>query len=110
MLTQSVCCGIVFLGPRQNHPSPQGMDAVELEDNRDGVIHVVQARLARKTLVKLRDQGFVKYTVVLPSSCHNRGSRLPPGTDSDWLLCLQDSEHSYYGYHTRELQLTQSPG
>lgn len=48
-------------------------DAVELEDNRDGVIHVVQARLARKTWVQLGYQGFVKYTVLLPSSHHNRG-------------------------------------
>lgn len=43
-------------------------DAVELEDNRDGAIHVVQGRLAKKTWVKLGDQEFVKYTVFLPSS------------------------------------------
>lgn len=59
---------------------------MELEDNRDGVIHVVQARLARKTQVQLGYQGFVKYTVLLPSSHHNRGSCLLPGTDPDWLL------------------------
>lgn len=59
----------------------KAVGAVELEVNRDGVIHVVQARIARKTLVKPRDQGFVKYTVVLPSSHHNRGSCLPPGKD-----------------------------
>lgn len=48
MLTQSVCCGVVFL-------LLKAVDAGELEANRDGVIHVVQVRLARKTLVKLRD-------------------------------------------------------
>lgn len=45
----------------------KAVDAVELEHNRDRVIHVVQARLARKTLAKLRDQGLVKYTAIIPS-------------------------------------------
>lgn len=51
----------------------KAVDAAELEDNRDRAIHVAQARLARKTLVKLGHQGFVKYIVLLPSSHHNRG-------------------------------------
>lgn len=84
MVTLSVCCGSVFLGPKQNHPSPQGSGAVELEVYRDRIIHVVQARIARKTLVKPRDQGFVKYTVVLPLSYRDRGSCLPPGKDPGW--------------------------
>lgn len=62
------------MGPGKTTLLLKAVDAVELEDNRDGAIHVVQARLARKTLVKLRDQGFLKYTVVLPSSHHKRGS------------------------------------
>ncbi|TFK03701.1 neuronal PAS domain-containing protein 4-like [Platysternon megacephalum] len=35
----------------------KAVDAVELQDNGDGVMHAVQARLARKTLPKLTDQG-----------------------------------------------------
>lgn len=49
MVTQSVCRGGVFLGPGKT-TLLKAVDAVELEDNRDEVIHVVQARLARKTL------------------------------------------------------------
>lgn len=73
------------LGPGKTTLLLKAVDAVELEDNRDGVIHVLQARLARKTLVKLRDRGFVKYTVVLPSSHHNRGACSPLGQiQSSW--------------------------
>ncbi|KAM6444553.1 TOG array regulator of axonemal microtubules protein 1 [Rhynochetos jubatus] len=82
----------------------KAVDAVELEDNGDGVMHAVQARLARKTLPKLVDQGFVEYAVPLPSSGQNRGSCLPPGADTDWLLMgsRTQSAHSYCGYHARE--------
>lgn len=38
------------MGPGKTTPLLKAVDAVELEDNRDEVIHVVQARLARKTL------------------------------------------------------------
>ncbi|XP_064007918.1 TOG array regulator of axonemal microtubules protein 1 isoform X2 [Pogoniulus pusillus] len=82
----------------------KAVDAVELEDNGDGVMHAVQARLARKTLPKLVDQGFVEYAVPLPSSGCNRASRLPPGADTDWLLMgsRTQSAHSYCGYHPRD--------
>lgn len=56
------------LGPGKATLLFKAGDAVELEDNRDGVIHVVQGRLAKKTWVKLGDQELVKYTVFLPSS------------------------------------------
>lgn len=49
-MTQSVCRGGVFSGPGKTTLLLKAVDAVELEDNGDGVIHVVQARLARKTL------------------------------------------------------------
>lgn len=73
------------MGPGKTTLLLKAVDAVELEGNKDGVIHVVQARLARKTLLKLRDQGFVKYTVVLPPSHYNRGSCSPLGQiQSGW--------------------------
>ncbi|XP_054256668.1 TOG array regulator of axonemal microtubules protein 1 [Indicator indicator] len=92
------------MGPGKTSILFKAVNAVELEDNGDGVMHAVQARLARKTLPKLVDQGFVEYAVSLPSSGHNRGSCLPPGADTDWLLMgsRTQSAHSYCGYHPRD--------
>nr|XP_048707981.1 TOG array regulator of axonemal microtubules protein 1 isoform X3 [Caretta caretta] len=82
----------------------KAVDAVELQDNGDGVMHAVQARLARKTLPKLTDQGFVEYAVPMPSSAHGRGVHLLHGADTDWLLAgnRTQSAHSYCGDHTRD--------
>nr|XP_032652523.1 TOG array regulator of axonemal microtubules protein 1 [Chelonoidis abingdonii] len=82
----------------------KAVDTVELQDNGDGVMHAVQARLARKTLPKLTDQGFVEYAVPMPSSAHGRGVHLPHGADTDWLLAgnRTQSAHSYSGDHTRD--------
>ncbi|XP_064317278.1 TOG array regulator of axonemal microtubules protein 1 [Phalacrocorax carbo] len=98
------------MGPGKTALLFKAVDAVELEDNGDGVMHAVQARLARKTLPKLVDQGFVEYAVPLPSSGHNRGSCLPPGADTDWLLMCNrtQSAHSYCGCHTRDDALQNS--
>ncbi|XP_074005395.1 TOG array regulator of axonemal microtubules protein 1 [Numenius arquata] len=98
------------MGPGKTTPLFKAVDAVELEDNGDGVMHAVQARLARKTLPKLVDQGFVEYAVPMPSSGHNRGSCLPPGADTEWLLMgnRTQSAHSYCGYHAREDALQNS--
>ncbi|XP_014792245.1 PREDICTED: protein FAM179B, partial [Calidris pugnax] len=98
------------MGPGKTTLLFKAVDAVELEDNGDGVMHAVQARLARKTLPKLVDQGFVEYAVPLPSSGHNRGSCLPPGADTEWLLMgsRTQSAHSYCGYHAREDALQNS--
>uniref|UniRef100_A0A8B9NJW9 TOG array regulator of axonemal microtubules 1 n=1 Tax=Accipiter nisus TaxID=211598 RepID=A0A8B9NJW9_9AVES len=98
------------MGPGKTGLLFKAVDAVELEDNGDGVMHAVQARLARKTLPKLVDQGFVEYAVPLPSSGHNRGSSLPPGADTDWLLMgsRTQSAHSYCGYHARDDALQNS--
>uniref|UniRef100_A0A8C4UMB6 TOG array regulator of axonemal microtubules 1 n=1 Tax=Falco tinnunculus TaxID=100819 RepID=A0A8C4UMB6_FALTI len=92
------------MGPGNTTLLFKAVDAVELEDDGDGVMHAVQARLARKTLPKLVDQGFVEYAVPLPSSGPNRGSCLPPGADTDWLLMgnRTQSAHSYCGYHSRD--------
>ncbi|KFO99655.1 Protein FAM179B, partial [Calypte anna] len=92
------------MGPGRTALLFKAVDAVELEDNGDGVMHAVQARLARKTLPKLVDHGFVEYAVPLPSSGHTRGGYLPPGADTDWLLMgsRSQSAHSYCGCQPRE--------
>lgn len=98
------------MGPGKTTLLFKAVDAVELEDNGDGVMHAVQARLARKTLPKLVDQGFIEYAVPLPSSGHNRGSCLPLGADTEWLLMgnRTQSAHSYCGYHARDDALQNS--
>ncbi|XP_064367861.1 TOG array regulator of axonemal microtubules protein 1 [Dromaius novaehollandiae] len=96
------------MGPGKTSLLFKAVDAVELRDDGDGVMHAVQARLARKTLPKLTDQGFVEYAVPLPSSGHGAGSCLPRGADTDWLLAgnRSQSAHSYCGYHARDAAQT----
>lgn len=82
----------------------KAVDTVELQDNGDGVMNAVQARLARKTLPKLTEQGFVEYAVLVPSSAQGRSSHLAHGADADWLLAgnRTQSAHCHCGDHTRD--------
>uniref|UniRef100_A0A8C2PIY1 TOG array regulator of axonemal microtubules protein 1 n=1 Tax=Capra hircus TaxID=9925 RepID=A0A8C2PIY1_CAPHI len=82
----------------------KAVDTVELQDNGDGVMNAVQARLARKTLPKLTEQGFVEYAVLIPSSAQGRSSHLAHGADADWLLAgnRTQSAHCHCGDHTRD--------
>ncbi|XP_050567100.1 TOG array regulator of axonemal microtubules protein 1 [Cygnus atratus] len=96
------------VGPGQTALLFRAVDAVELEDDGDGVMHAVQARLARKALPRLAEQGFVEYAVPLPSAGRSRASSLPQGADTDWLLAggRTRSAHSYCGYHARDAPQT----
>lgn len=82
----------------------KAVDTVELQDNGDGVMNAVQARLARKTLPKLTEQGFVEYAVLVPSSAQGRSSHLAHGADADWLLAgnRTQSAHCHCGDHARD--------
>uniref|UniRef100_A0A452TRT0 TOG array regulator of axonemal microtubules 1 n=1 Tax=Ursus maritimus TaxID=29073 RepID=A0A452TRT0_URSMA len=82
----------------------KAVDTVELQDNGDGVMNAVQARLARKTLPRLTEQGFVEYAVLMPSSAQGRSSHLAHGADTDWLLAgnRTQSAHCHCGDHTRD--------
>ncbi|XP_030070267.1 TOG array regulator of axonemal microtubules protein 1 isoform X1 [Microcaecilia unicolor] len=64
----------------------KAVDSVELQDDGDGVMNAVQARLARKTLPKLTRQGLVEYAIPSPSSAQARGAAVLVGADTDWLL------------------------
>lgn len=79
MVTKAFAVVVSSLGPGKTTLLHKAVDVVELEDNRDGVIHVVQARIAKKTSVKFRDQGFVKYTVVLHHPIITGRPVYPPG-------------------------------
>ncbi|XP_022382001.1 TOG array regulator of axonemal microtubules protein 1 isoform X6 [Enhydra lutris kenyoni] len=82
----------------------KAVDTVELQDNGDGVMNAVQARLARKTLPRLTEQGFVEYAMLMPSSAQGRSSHLAHGADTDWLLAgnRTQSAHCHCGDHTRD--------
>ncbi|XP_069064723.1 TOG array regulator of axonemal microtubules protein 1 isoform X2 [Pleurodeles waltl] len=80
----------------------KAVDDVELNEEGDGVMNAVQARLARKTLPKLDPHGLVDYAIPLPSSAHGRGAHILPGADTDWLLSgyRTQSAHTPSGDHT----------
>ncbi|XP_036202680.1 TOG array regulator of axonemal microtubules protein 1 isoform X5 [Myotis myotis] len=82
----------------------KAVDTVELQDNGDGVMNAVQARLARKTLPRLTEQGFVEYAILMPSSAQGRSSHLAHGADTDWLLTGNRTQSAYCpcGDHTRD--------
>ncbi|XP_053835463.1 TOG array regulator of axonemal microtubules protein 1 isoform X2 [Vidua macroura] len=74
------------LGPGNAGALLRALDALELRAGGAGVAHAVQARLARKVLPRLGEQGLVEYGVPLPSSGRCRGPCPPPGADTEWLL------------------------
>ncbi|XP_053512791.1 TOG array regulator of axonemal microtubules protein 1 isoform X5 [Artibeus jamaicensis] len=82
----------------------KAVDTVELQDNGDGVMNAVQARLARKTLPRLTEQGFVEYAILMPSSAQGRSSHVAHGADTDWLLAGNRTQSAYChcGDHTRD--------
>ncbi|XP_066177563.1 TOG array regulator of axonemal microtubules protein 1 isoform X1 [Sylvia atricapilla] len=88
------------LGPGNTGALLRALDAVELRAGGSGVLHAVQARLARKVLPRLGEQGLVEYGVPLPSSGHCRGPCHPPGADTEWLLMgsRSQSAHGHCGH------------
>lgn len=79
----------------------KAVDTVELQEDGDGVMAAIQARLSRRTLPKITPQGLVEYAIPLPSSAHGRGFPVPLGADTEWLLASgrTQSAHSYHGEH-----------
>ncbi|XP_014112914.1 PREDICTED: protein FAM179B [Pseudopodoces humilis] len=88
------------LGPGNNGALLRALEAVELRAGGAGVVHAVQARLARKVLPRLGEQGLVEYGVPSPSSGHCRGPCQPPGADTEWLLMgsRSRSAHGHCGH------------
>ncbi|KAM6181245.1 TOG array regulator of axonemal microtubules protein 1 isoform 2-T2 [Erethizon dorsatum] len=82
----------------------KAVDTIEMQDNGDGVMNAVQARLARKTLPRLTEKGFVEYAMLMPSSAQSRSSHLTHGADTDWLLAgsRNQSAHCHCGEPTRD--------
>ncbi|CAH2328853.1 TOG array regulator of axonemal microtubules 1 [Pelobates cultripes] len=77
----------------------KAVDEVELQENGDGLMNAVQARLARKTLPKVNSLGLVEYALPCPSSAHIRGNHHLPGADTDWILPESRTQSGQYGDH-----------
>ncbi|KAG8561400.1 hypothetical protein GDO81_015336 [Engystomops pustulosus] len=74
----------------------KAVDEVELQENGDGLMCAVQARLARKTLPRITPQGLVEYALPFPSSAQIRGTYHLPGADTDWLLSGNRVQSGHY--------------
>lgn len=74
----------------------KAVDEVELQENGEGLMNAVQARLARKTLPRISPQGLVEYALPFPSSAHIRGTHHLPGADTDWLLTGNRVQSGHY--------------
>ncbi|XP_039597168.1 TOG array regulator of axonemal microtubules protein 1 [Polypterus senegalus] len=88
------------MGSGKMQPLVKAVDQVELQQDVEGLMAAVQARLARRVLPKLTSQGLVEYAVPIPSSAVSRGIHMvPQGADMEWLLGggRTQSAHSYHG-------------
>ncbi|XP_077319695.1 TOG array regulator of axonemal microtubules protein 1 [Lithobates pipiens] len=74
----------------------KAVDEVELQENGEGLMNAVQARLARKTLPRISPQGLIEYALPFPSSAHIRGTHHLPGADTDWLLTGNRVQSGHY--------------
>ncbi|XP_040267579.1 TOG array regulator of axonemal microtubules protein 1 isoform X2 [Bufo bufo] len=74
----------------------KAVDEVELQENGDGLMNAVNARLARKTLPRITPQGLVEYALPFPSSAQTRGTHHLPGADTDWLLTGNRVQSGHY--------------
>ncbi|XP_053331348.1 TOG array regulator of axonemal microtubules protein 1 [Spea bombifrons] len=87
----------------------KAVDEVELQENGEGLMNAVQARLARKTLPKINAQGLVEYALPFPTSAQTRKAHHLPGADTDWLLTgnRTHSGQSLSGDHSHRVILPQ---
>ncbi|XP_077995867.1 TOG array regulator of axonemal microtubules protein 1-like [Glandiceps talaboti] len=93
------------MGPGRLQPLVSAVDSVELSMEGDGVMGAVQARLARRQLPRLNEDGMVEYSNPLPASATTRGS--PPSADIEWILAAagggSSSARDRHSDHSREL-------
>lgn len=73
------------MGPSRIAPLIHAVDQVELNMDEEGVMKAVQARLARRQLPRIDDDGLVKYASNIPTSASSRGSP-NLGADTAWIL------------------------
>ncbi|XP_042208481.1 TOG array regulator of axonemal microtubules protein 1-like [Homarus americanus] len=75
-----------FLGPAKLGPLMAAVDRIEDNEEMDGVMEAVQARLARRQLPRVTPDGLIEYSLVVPSASKRNNRALPKGADVDWVL------------------------
>ncbi|XP_016154438.1 PREDICTED: protein FAM179B, partial [Ficedula albicollis] len=88
------------LGPGGSGALLRALDSVELRAGGAGVVRAVQARLARKVLPRLGEQGLVEYGVPLSPSGGRHRVAAEGRADTEWLLMgsRSRSAHGHCGH------------
>ena len=75
------------MGPSRISPLIHAVDQVELNMEEDGVMKAVQARLARRRLPRLNDDGLVEYATPIPTSATSRNNpTVSKENDVQWIM------------------------
>ncbi|XP_042889345.1 uncharacterized protein LOC122264468 [Penaeus japonicus] len=82
------CLAVIaqFLGPARLGPLMAAVDKAEDQENIDGPMAAVQARLARRKLPKVSPDGLIEYALAIPSSTRRTKLSLPKGADVEWVM------------------------
>ncbi|XP_066970211.1 TOG array regulator of axonemal microtubules protein 1 isoform X2 [Macrobrachium rosenbergii] len=75
-----------FLGPAKLGPLMAAVDRVEDEEDADGAMAAVQARLARRKLPRVSPDGLIEHSITIPANARRTKLSLPKGADIDWVL------------------------
>ncbi|XP_022090984.1 TOG array regulator of axonemal microtubules protein 1-like isoform X2 [Acanthaster planci] len=75
------------MGPSRIQPLIHAVDQVELNMDEDGVMKAVQARLARRRLPRLNEDGLVEYATAIPTSATSRNNpSMSKENDVQWIM------------------------
>eukprot|EP00057_Strongylocentrotus_purpuratus_P020719 XP_011675193.1 PREDICTED: protein FAM179B isoform X1 [Strongylocentrotus purpuratus] len=75
------------MGPTRIGPLIDAVDQIEMKTEEEGVMKAVQARLARRQLPRLNENGLVEYASQTPSSAAAAGrTASSAGYDTEWIL------------------------
>ncbi|XP_068211217.1 TOG array regulator of axonemal microtubules protein 1 isoform X2 [Palaemon carinicauda] len=93
------CMSIIaqFLGPAKLGHLMAAVDKVEDEEDADGVMAAVQARLARRKLPRVSPDGLIEYSITIPPNPKRTQLSLPKGADIDWVLAGEGSSSESRG-------------
>ncbi|XP_050721926.1 TOG array regulator of axonemal microtubules protein 1-like [Eriocheir sinensis] len=76
-----------FLGPAKLGPLMAAVDRLEDdEEEAEGVLEAVQARLARRQLPRVSPDGLIEYSLVVPVTGRHSSLTRIKGADVDWVL------------------------
>ncbi|XP_041469429.1 TOG array regulator of axonemal microtubules protein 1-like isoform X1 [Lytechinus variegatus] len=97
------------MGPTRIGPLIDAVDQIELKTSEEGVMKAVQARLARRQLPRLNEDGLVEYASQTPSSAAAAGrTASSAGHDTEWILkATRNSSAKERAYTDPGIELSQ---